>query len=613
MCADHAIPDRVRLAFELLTETRPDIVISLPLQRSQEVGVSATEFECALDVPENGQGIPRNVVVRFALDDAFPYTPVKAFPICDEVRGFPHQDAWSGKLCLKEERRAPLTEARLVTYVEWAEEWLADAATGQLLHDGHPYELPDFSIKSGDSGASNPYSGLFLFHESEQFYEDWNSRIGSTGTVELAVRCLPTAVVATEFRAGNGDLVRHARFSDTYLEKCERITGRWALIDDIRYFRHRPPQTFAELAEMFEKYGWDADAFFRGAWKDGGSDNGIAVVLIGWPVPKMVGDPPVRVHWRALVFRSHKYYCKKMNESLSRKKSNAFNAWPDMKKRALNPLPWIDGENLATEDLHSRWQLSASLRRMCVGVIGCGAVGSLVAEILVRGGVERMHLFDGDVLRYGNLSRHTLGGWDVDRGKAVSLAVRAQNINPLAKISGHGVMIPVTGKGDMQHKAETSLDECDLYIDCSTSNGAGAWLSDKARRSRKRMAMMFIDYRAEHLTLCVSGRNTKCMKVEQNLYEDVRAEVTPLRKEHYFAVPSDAELCIPSPGCWHPTFPAALVDIQALVACAVRELSGYIEQPELCSGLGVILKRNVSGVVAESRELIEIAWRKDYR
>ena len=252
------------------------------------------------------------------------------------------------------------------------------------------------------------------------------------------------------------------------------------------------------------------------------------------------------------------------------------------------------------------------MRDSVVGIIGCGAVGSAVADFLVRGGVDRLRLYDKDLLEYGNLSRHVLTGWEVRQGKASALATRAKSINPMADVKGFGVRIPLEGKGGAYDKAAASLAECELYIDCSTSNDAAAWVSRKARNERKRVALIFIDYRAEHLTLCVSGRNTACSKVERDLYADVQNGVTPVDWQCYRGPGEGERQFIPSPGCWHPTFPAAWHDIQALVACAVRELDVITGLPERCSGVGIIWRRN-DGDAAGRRGVIEVAWRKEYR
>jgi len=57
-----------------------------------------------------------------------------------------------------------------------------------------------------------------------------------------------------------------------------------------------------------------------------------------------------------------------------------------------------------------------------VAVVGLGAVGSHVADLLVRAGMHRLTLLDGDVLKPGNVVRHLLGAAAVGLRKAEAVA-----------------------------------------------------------------------------------------------------------------------------------------------------------------------------------------------
>lgn len=56
---------------------------------------------------------------------------------------------------------------------------------------------------------------------------------------------------------------------------------------------------------------------------------------------------------------------------------------------------------------------AAAAAQQQVAIIGLGSVGSSVAELLLRSGVRRLVLVDGDVMLPGNLERHTLDWRDV--------------------------------------------------------------------------------------------------------------------------------------------------------------------------------------------------------
>lgn len=57
-------------------------------------------------------------------------------------------------------------------------------------------------------------------------------------------------------------------------------------------------------------------------------------------------------------------------------------------------------------------------------VVGCGSLGSSVAELLARAGIGRLTLMDGEVVDWPNIGRHALGADLVGQPKASALASR---------------------------------------------------------------------------------------------------------------------------------------------------------------------------------------------
>src|SRR4051812_17888945 len=126
MPVDAQITSTMRKALEIV-RADPSIQITgeLALCPSGEA-----EFRCSVPVQPfpNPQGLPDRVQLRVRLDSAFPYHDVDIFPEDETVRAFPHQDAETHKLCLFPERMAPWDASRLKVYIDWAREWLSDAA-----------------------------------------------------------------------------------------------------------------------------------------------------------------------------------------------------------------------------------------------------------------------------------------------------------------------------------------------------------------------------------------------------------------------------------------------------------------------------------------------------
>lgn len=124
----------------------------------------------------------------------------------------------------------------------------------------------------------------------------------------------------------------------------------------------------------------------------------------------------------------------------SDKLKNGFRSWArvptDHVKRAMAQqrvervvvsrvdAPWINGRG------HSPEQADLSARK--VGIVGCGAVGSAIAELLAKAGVGELTLVDNDDLQTGNVGRHLLGvgflGWNKAKGVATDLQRRLPHL-----------------------------------------------------------------------------------------------------------------------------------------------------------------------------------------
>lgn len=124
----------------------------------------------------------------------------------------------------------------------------------------------------------------------------------------------------------------------------------------------------------------------------------------------------------------------------SDKIKNGFRSWSQVPiahiKRAMAPqrvervvvsradASWIHGRG------HSADQVPLQARK--VAVIGCGSVGSEVAELLAKAGVGELSFVDGDHLMSANVSRHLLGisylGWNKANGVATELQRRLPHL-----------------------------------------------------------------------------------------------------------------------------------------------------------------------------------------
>lgn len=71
-------------------------------------------------------------------------------------------------------------------------------------------------------------------------------------------------------------------------------------------------------------------------------------------------------------------------------------------------------------------------------VIGCGSIGGNVAELLVRYGIKKITIWDGDIVESHNLANQIYTEFDIGRPKTEALKERLLSINPEADIQVKG-------------------------------------------------------------------------------------------------------------------------------------------------------------------------------
>ncbi|MEQ7845770.1 ThiF family adenylyltransferase [Nocardioides kribbensis] len=104
-----------------------------------------------------------------------------------------------------------------------------------------------------------------------------------------------------------------------------------------------------------------------------------------------------------------------------------------------------------------------------VAILGCGSVGSTIAELLVRAGVEAFTLVDPDEVSGANLSRGVYAAADIGRDKVDALADRLRAIAPHAMVTTHAAILG--------EDAPALLRGVDLAIMATDDPAAEAWHS----------------------------------------------------------------------------------------------------------------------------------------
>ena len=113
-----------------------------------------------------------------------------------------------------------------------------------------------------------------------------------------------------------------------------------------------------------------------------------------------------------------------------------------------------------------------AMDRSTVLLLGCGAIGSRVAELLIEAGLGHIVLADKDVIRAGNVCRHALGLDQLGQPKAEALRQHLIQKNPFAVIESHC--------GDILSADEwlrRATNGADLVVSCIGSDAVETWVN----------------------------------------------------------------------------------------------------------------------------------------
>ncbi|MFC1706150.1 ThiF family adenylyltransferase [Planctomycetota bacterium] len=237
-----------------------------------------------------------------------------------------------------------------------------------------------------------------------------------------------------------------------------------------------------------------------------------------------------------------------------------------------SPVQWFRGKNIAL------W--------------GCGALGSFLAESLVRAGARRLVLRDNGIVTPGLLVRQHFDDEDVGEFKAAALQRRLLRIRPTLTVEVH--------RGDLLERplgcAWPREEDVDLIIETTGSNALLAAIESCHQASALDVVPVasFAVGRNAVNGLAVladnghTGGPLDCMKrmklelsfdpAEKSFYEDFWPQDPPT-------------LFQPEPGCSEPTFVGSFVDVAVIGGRLLNWLGSTLTNEQRGTGHGYAVSR----------------------
>jgi len=532
------------------------------------------------------------------LDEIYPFGRVLFYPASDGglKATFPHQDrntpdrhgqGWrGGKLCLDTpfagERRVTVVrdpvgdaETRLRWHVERAIEWLRRAASNRLLAPGDPFEIP-----ARPHTATAEWARYRIIHdESVTSFSAWSDREGASGVARLgAITDIANAIAVARFEDWQKDAVR------VWAGRELREPGDDQLREGFWWLWPKPivlapwqaPDTWGELRRIAKAVGFDVDVVLRRLAPEIRGAKMNRVLLLGYPMPLRIDAPASEIHWDALVLPRLAVAAGTPPNGF---RSNAVGWWQRDRRNFADHirLEYLHTENWSSGRLQARGRLPGPVRTLKVALLGVGALGSMLAEMLVRAGLGDIALFDDDLVTAGNVCRHVTTLVDVGRSKVQAVAQRLRQISPAVRVTEMGADL----RGDAK-MITARFEPYDAVIDCSASDEVGAMLATAWWPIPRLFASFSMGYQGQRLfSFGVRGH--------QYPEEAFSAGVRPWLDLEATAWVNDDEV-LEGAGCWSPLFPVRHEDVALAAAICVKELEHFCKEKPRAPLLRVFAK-----------------------
>ncbi len=498
---------------------------------------------------------------------------------------FPHQsphseeiseeDYFRSNICL--EQFSPSLEfdvedanSKLYNYTEKALEWIKQAANGDLLADGDFFEKVAYPIKK--------FYKKVLFSEDEKSFVDWNKyedeRVGflNMKAGKPGTEYQDFLYVTDYYKGVSGYMKKDATIISyswgKYVtgEKSRGEKGIWIKLLSMPCIKPwQAPKNWPQLIKIFEEnnlnFTEDVMPFLNNL-----RDRNSHVMMLGFPVSERIGGQISEMHWQSLELPVLSDY-KTPNRFFNgfQKGIKGFEM-ADMRRiffREKISLEWLSTKNWSPDNLVSRGNLSKDIKKRKFLFVGAGALGSMLAEMLVRSGVIQLDIVDYDVLEMGNLTRHSLTASDIGKYKATSMEKKL--IESFIHYRGKGFNMTVE---EFFKKQDFDMNEYDVIIETTGNDKVLDLIASK--KLNLIVISTSLGLYAKRMYINIQhGSKVELTKFKESILEWIEKDREEFSHMEY---PRDGL------GCWHPLFPARIDHLSLLASSSMSIIESDILQ-----------------------------------
>jgi hypothetical protein len=568
------VPSTDLLAARRALEGLPSVTLLDDWEWNTEVGKWVLHCQISIGIKSN-ELIPESSDWYVLVDQNYPFGDIKFHPA--KVNGidqtFPHQNnntdwdkrvPWrSGDICLstglyilKRHNQQDLEphepHSRLYWYCQRAGQWLEAASQNSLALPNEPFELPHFPLMSGTT---------VCFSEDVASFKCWETIPDKCGSVSLTyLSKYPDILFVKAFQSYRGeDLLVPTWGKLMNAIKESSVKGIWLRMDSIPILKPwQAPTTWGELRRVCREQSVEIDNLLEPMVKSL-RDGKAHFILIGFPIPAKVGGSSSQLHWQALEIPA----LSSGTNTAKGFRTNENGYWQRDRIEILDRnsrVRWVKTENWHSDQISTRGKLPEALTNAKILLLGSGAVGSAIAELLVRGSTHKLAILDSDKLCIGNLTRHTLDLRYLSTSKAMGLAERLNVISPNVTVDAFSDDFPCTSE-----EKRSYLQSFEVILDCTGDDSVIYHLEHFPWGCTK----VFVS-----LSLGIGGKRLFCFIARGENFPSAvfRDLLNPwllkeLKEKSAHNLPREGI------GCWHPVFPARSDDVWMMCSAAIK----YIE------------------------------------
>jgi integrative and conjugative element protein (TIGR02256 family) len=336
-------------------------------------------------------------------------------------------------------------------------------------------------------------------------------------------------------------------WSSSY-QKKDKYIGAWVFLEKepVHSKKHR----FRNWVDLSKHLPPDFSDFFRNFCKSSANyrlyPNGLEpyiFLVVGYKIPSLDG---FEVHWDLILIPRYDF---------SRKGLQTID-------RYTKEIIWDNTYNASYDRYFGRGALNKNLANRKTLVIGNGAVGSSLSEILVRAGLRRIDLADIDIVEPGNICRSSYDFTEVSFSKSAQLKQKLENISPFVEVDIFSDLKATSPKSEKYQEVFDKLNSYDLIIDCTANNEIIQMLTDM--RLSNLVCYISMSNKAREMIFVTNSDNSNIIERRNQMLYSFGTFTEPEFRE--------------GTGCWHPTFEASNFDINQLLNFTIRKINSFFVQ-----------------------------------